>query len=133
VRCSRPFAADDRHSYSKFAQALQVSVRKRPLSILEEPQLARHTRCAPGSDSQQAPLLSLSLSGSALTDWRSIDIDWSFMCTILAEIATFECHLIRERIKSGLAIPAARIGWRLGQRPSDKDGSAIGSLAATPA
>jgi len=37
VRSGRLFAADDRHSYSKFAQALQVSVRKRPLSILEEP------------------------------------------------------------------------------------------------
>ena len=48
------------------------------------------------------------------------------MCAALAEIATFECHLIRERVKSGLAILAARTGYRLGQHPSDKD-------AATPA
>ena len=64
--------ADDRHSYSKSAPRFRFLSGKRPLSILEEPQIGPHSRCAPGSDSRQAPLLSPSSGGSALTDWRSI-------------------------------------------------------------
>jgi DNA invertase Pin-like site-specific DNA recombinase len=45
------------------------------------------------------------------------------MRTIMAGLAEFERDLIRERVKSGLAVAkanGARLGRQLGQRPSDK-------------
>ena len=53
------------------------------------------------------------------------------MRTMMAGLAEFECDLIRERVKSGLASARARgvkLGRQLGQRPLDKKAKKVLAL-----
>jgi putative DNA-invertase from lambdoid prophage Rac len=53
------------------------------------------------------------------------------MRTIMAGLAEFERDLIRERVKSGLAVARAKgvaLGRQVGQRPSDRKANRVRSL-----
>ena len=61
-------------------------------------------------------------------------VSGKLMRTIMAGLAEFECDLIRDRVKSGLAAARARgvikLGRQLGQRPSNKKAKRVMGMHA---